>query len=61
MSEVTREQYAAAIPKWCSLDMEAHERMVLCWSLANILERGEKCPESNCIGCDAYKGEKSCV
>jgi hypothetical protein len=45
--------YAKAIPPWCGYQtMEGHMNMMLCWSLAGFVERGEKCPYSNCKNCD---------
>ena len=49
MSDVTREQYEAAIPGCCTYQtMEAHEEIMLCWGLVRALENGEKMNCDNC-------------
>lgn len=49
--DVSKEQYAAAIPECCELQgIEAHiNGLGLCWGLMRAIERGEK---MDCSGCD---------
>jgi hypothetical protein len=51
MSEITEEQYAAAIPGCCAYQgIEAHKNgLGLCWGLVRAVEKGEK---MDCSGCD---------
>jgi hypothetical protein len=58
MSDLTPEQYEAAIPRWCTYQtvQEHIEKLMLCWALVRYAERGEAKPERTCISCDLYVG-----
>lgn len=58
MSELTEEEYAAAIPEWCGArGLKAHVDMMLCWSLVSYAEQRQPKPEYTCADCDLYRKE----
>jgi hypothetical protein len=56
MTELTEQQYADAIPHWCSRrTLQQHIDMMLCWSLVQYAERAQAKPEHTCRLCDLYR------